>query len=225
MFLLLIACSANQSAESVTLARQAPLPLEGGGIGYDAVAATRAGCRSSDWQQSTLENALPSFGSASSSQGLCQHVGMTWANTEPLDEREEIVLSLNDWSSSYPIVLGNWPTAARNLVPEASIASGELAGNSVGFEMEGPGVLNPELQVVLHTFDGTWLLPQDGGAVRVGEDSVVIDFPAEISSPVELIFEQAWPATVLEGEDALPFALEFAPNDGGQSFDILAVQP
>lgn len=225
MFLLLIACSANQSADHVTLTRQAPLPIEGGGIGYEAVATTRAGCRSSDWQQSTLDNALPSFGSAGSSGGLCQHVGVTWANTEPLDDREEVVLSLNDWSSSYPIVLGNWPTAARNLVPDAPLALGELAGSSVGFALVGPGVLNPELQVVLHTFDGTWLLPQDGGEVVVEQDWVQVSFPAEISSPVELIFEDAWPATVLEGEDALPFALEFAPNDGGQSFDILAVQP
>lgn len=224
MFLLLIACSANQSAESVTLSRQAPLPIQGGGVGYDALAQTRAGCRTADWEQSTLENARPSFASGSS-QGLCQSVGITWANTEPLDDREEIVLSFNDWSSSYPIVLGNWPTAARELVPDVAMDSGSLAGSTVVFDLEGPGVLNPELQVVLHTFDGTWLLPQDGGEVLVEEDRVQVQFPSGVTSPVELVFEEAWPASVLEGGDALPFALTFAPNDGGQSFQIFAVQP
>lgn len=226
MFLLLIACSANQSADSVTLAREGWIPLapsEQTGSSYHVAFDSTRGCRSSEWLSSTLEDRPADFGSASSSGLSCQGLGMSWANTEGLSLRPEIVLLLNDWASSYPVLLGNWPTAPRNLVPDAPIRSGGLPGTSVGFDLEGPGVLNPELQVVVVTFDGTWLLPQDGGEVVVEDDYVEVSFPSEMSSPVELVFEDAWPATVLEGGDALPFALEFALNDGGQSFEIFAV--
>jgi hypothetical protein len=218
MFLFLIACSATQNASSVTLNRQAHMPLEDGGLGYEVLVDTRAGCRTSDWLSSTLENVRATFGSASSSGGLCQQVGVSWANTDRLDLREQVVLSLNDWSSSYPIVLGNWPTAQRALVPDIPIAADTLAGSSVGFDLEGPGVLDPDLQVVVYTFDGTWLLPQDGGAVTVNEDHVLVDFPSGITSAVELVFEQAWPATVVEGDERLRLDVAFSPNDAGQSF-------
>lgn len=223
MFFLLLACSAGQSADSITLARQGTVPLAPDAqpiASYHLAMDSSRGCRTSEWLASTLEDRSADFGEAVATGLNCSGMKMSWANTEDLHGRSELLLTLNDWASSYPMVLGNWPTAPRTLVPDRALEAEGLAGSTVDFELSGPGVLDPDLQVVVESFDGTWLLPQDGGEVLVDEHGVQVRFPAELTSPVAVIFEQAWPATVTGGMDPLPFEVTFSPLDGGQRFEI-----
>lgn len=218
MFLILIACTANQSARSLTLFR-AP-PTEWVDASYNAALDTRGGCRTSEWMSSTLGNLQPTTGSAVSDNLVCQSVGLQWANIAELEQREEVVLLLEDWASSYPLTLGNFPTATREMLPDTELRMETLPGSQVRFEMWGPGVLDPELQVMVYGADSTWLLPQDGGAVEIGEDHVVVDFPAGLVDPIQVRFEAAWPTTVLDGEGALPFPLILDPGDSGVSLEV-----
>ena len=221
LFALLFGCSSFEQITDIKLSRISQMAV--GGTTYSAMLASEGGCRSGTWLGSTLGGLEPAAVSSQSREtdnvrDPCQELGIAWSDTEALDALEQVPLIFQDRVSSYPVLLGNWPTALRTLQAVDPLGGESLSGRTVQFVLDGPGVIDPELQVSLLTADTLWLIPEEGGQVSVAERSMEITFPDDVESPIELRIEAAWPVEVLQNEMAVEVG--FAEGDDGQVFAL-----
>ena len=146
----------------------------------------------------------------------CQGVGATWDDVSFLADEERMWLELTPSPTAMDrLELGNFPTAPRALIPESDIAQAVTTGATLRFEMDGPGVIDPDGQVSLETVGAYLLIPQDGGAVFWEDNALEITFPAGLGTPTELRVDGIWDITFPAATEAtLGYAVENHPDNG-----------
>ena len=112
-----------------------------------------------------MRSTLGGIPASATEERRCSELG---TSTEAIDSEEQVQMVLADRVSSYPILLGNWPTAIRSLEPVDPFSGGTLAGSSVRFVLDGPGVLDSDTTVSLLTVGQVWEIP--GAAHRWGPE-------------------------------------------------------